>query len=123
MCCGVFVMLSCRPRAVPVPSPCRRVSSPAPRVVPSSVQKGQRQGKVALVASNPEKSKHLETATVRVDGFWVDFVNLRTESYLHDSRIPSINIGTPVEDAFRRCACACLRAPVCVRCCLYLDAV
>lgn len=59
---------------------------------------------MTLIASNPEKSKHLETATVRVDGFWVDFVNLRTESYLHDSRIPSINIGSPMEDAFRRFA-------------------
>ena len=57
---------------------------------------------MALIASNPEKSKHLETATLRIDDFWVDFVNLRTESYLQDSRIPSINIGTPEEDAFRR---------------------
>lgn len=59
--------------------------------------------KVALITSNPEKSKHLETATLRIDNFWVDFVNLRTESYVQDSRIPSINIGTPMEDAFRRC--------------------
>lgn len=57
---------------------------------------------MTVIASNPEKSKHLETATVRVGGFWVDFVNLRKESYVHDSRIPSINIGTPMEDAFRR---------------------
>lgn len=71
--------------------------------------------KVALITSNPEKSKHLETATLRIDNFWVDFVNLRTESYVQDSRIPSINIGTPMEDAFRRCAggglgcvCACI---------------
>ncbi|CAM9285362.1 unnamed protein product [Ectocarpus fasciculatus] len=58
--------------------------------------------KVALITSNPEKSKHLETATLRIDNFWVDFVNLRTESYVQDSRIPSINIGTPMEDSFRR---------------------
>ncbi|CAM9378541.1 unnamed protein product [Pylaiella littoralis] len=64
--------------------------------------KSKRISKVALITSNPEKSKHLETATLRVDKFWVDFVNLRTESYVQDSRIPSINIGTPMEDAFRR---------------------
>lgn len=66
-------------------------------------QKGRpRTSKVAFIASNPDKSKHLETATLRIDNFWVDFVNLRTESYLQDSRIPSINIGTPMEDAYRR---------------------
>lgn len=63
----------------------------------------KRMSKVALITSNPEKSKHLETATLRIDNFWVDFVNLRTESYVQDSRIPSINIGTPMEDSFRRC--------------------
>ncbi|CAB1119411.1 unnamed protein product [Ectocarpus sp. CCAP 1310/34] len=62
----------------------------------------KRMSKVALITSNPEKSKHLETATLRIDNFWVDFVNLRTESYVQDSRIPSINIGTPMEDSFRR---------------------
>ncbi|CAM9563358.1 unnamed protein product [Hapterophycus canaliculatus] len=62
----------------------------------------KRMSKVALITSNPEKSKHLETATLRIDNFWVDFVNLRTESYVQHSRIPSINIGTPMEDAFRR---------------------
>ncbi|CBJ26899.1 conserved unknown protein [Ectocarpus siliculosus] len=71
----------------------RRKSDPGAR---------KRMSKVALIASNPEKSKHLETATLRIDNFWVDFVNLRTESYVQDSRIPSINIGTPMEDSFRR---------------------
>ncbi|CAM9294232.1 unnamed protein product, partial [Laminaria digitata] len=70
--------------------------------VRSTFKGRSRMSKVALIASNPEKSKHLETATLRIDNFWVDFVNLRTESYLQDSRIPSINIGTPMEDAFRR---------------------
>eukprot|EP00752_Nemacystus_decipiens_P012689 g11242.t1 len=68
----------------------------------SSSSTSKRMSKVALITSNPEKSKHLETATLRIDNFWVDFVNLRTESYVQDSRIPSINIGTPMEDAFRR---------------------
>lgn len=55
-----------------------------------------------VVSKNPEKSKHLETASMQLGGFWVDFVNLRTESYTCDSRIPEMTIGTPKEDAFRR---------------------
>lgn len=51
---------------------------------------------------NPEKSKHLETATMFLNGFAVDFVNLRTEEYTVNSRIPLTTFGTPREDAFRR---------------------
>ncbi|GMH67927.1 hypothetical protein TrRE_jg8051, partial [Triparma retinervis] len=58
---------------------------------------------VGVVGRNPEKSKHLETATMKVGDFWVDFVNLRAESYAGDSRIPDdMRIGTAREDAFRR---------------------
>lgn len=32
----------------------------------------------------------------------LDFVNLRTENYVENSRIPAIALGTPVEDAYRR---------------------
>lgn len=35
----------------------------------------------ARVQANPEQSKHLETARMKVLGIWVDLVNLRTESY------------------------------------------
>ncbi|CAM9940729.1 unnamed protein product [Discosporangium mesarthrocarpum] len=63
---------------------------------------GRRRSHVTVIAKNPEKSKHLETATVQVGGFWIDFVNLRTESYSHESRIPHMGIGSPLEDAFRR---------------------
>lgn len=45
---------------------------------------------VAKIGSNPEKSKHLETATCKVLGLDLDFVNLRTEEYSHDSRVPEI---------------------------------
>ena len=38
---------------------------------------------------NPEKSKHLETATIKIKDKWVDFVNLRGETY-GDSRVPEI---------------------------------
>ena len=58
---------------------------------------------VGVVLKNPEKSKHLETATMKVGSFWIDFVNLRAEEYTHDSRIPDLmRIGSPAEDAFRR---------------------
>ena len=55
------------------------------------------------IECNPEKSKHLETATTRVLGLDVDFVNLRSEAYSEDSRIPvSMAFGSPLEDALRR---------------------
>lgn len=58
---------------------------------------------VGVVLKNPEKSKHLETATMKVGKFWIDFVNLRAEEYTEDSRIPDLmRIGTAEEDAFRR---------------------
>ncbi|CAB9512863.1 Putative CCA tRNA nucleotidyltransferase 2 [Seminavis robusta] len=58
---------------------------------------------VGVVLKNPEKSKHLETATMKVGTFWIDFVNLRAEEYAEDSRIPDLmRIGTAKEDAFRR---------------------
>lgn len=57
---------------------------------------------VGLIQKNPDQSKHLETATMRVLDVWLDLVNLRTETYSHDSRIPDVAIGTPLEDAMRR---------------------
>ncbi|KAF3148858.1 CCA tRNA nucleotidyltransferase, mitochondrial [Orbilia oligospora] len=57
------------------------------------------------IESNPEKSKHLETATTKILGLDIDFVNLRCESYSDDSRIPKMEFGTPQEDALRRDAC------------------
>ena len=41
-------------------------------------------------------------ATVQLGRFSVDFVNLRTETYTNDSRIPIMSYGTPEEDALRR---------------------
>eukprot|EP00578_Thalassiosira_sp_NH16_P023731 CAMPEP_0181085772 /NCGR_PEP_ID=MMETSP1071-20121207/5401_1 /TAXON_ID=35127 /ORGANISM="Thalassiosira sp., Strain NH16" /LENGTH=764 /DNA_ID=CAMNT_0023167583 /DNA_START=122 /DNA_END=2416 /DNA_ORIENTATION=+ len=58
---------------------------------------------VGVVLKNPEKSKHLETATMRINNYWIDFVNLRAEEYSRDSRIPELmRIGTASEDASRR---------------------
>ena len=57
---------------------------------------------IGKIKANPEKSKHLETATIRILDMDIDFVNLRKEEYMGDSRIPIISIGTPWEDAYRR---------------------
>ena len=66
-------------------------------------QNGQETISVGVVLKNPEKSKHLETATMKVGKFWIDFVNLRAEEYTEDSRIPDLmRIGTAEEDALRR---------------------
>jgi tRNA nucleotidyltransferase/poly(A) polymerase len=70
------------------------------------VQWNEKQGLPPLhyhvVQLNPEKSKHLETATMKLGKFDVDFVNLRSESYSEDSRIPAMKFGSPLEDALRR---------------------
>lgn len=57
---------------------------------------------IGVIQQNPDKSKHLETVTGRIGNFYLDFVNLRTETYSANSRIPQVEIGTPVEDAMRR---------------------
>ncbi|CAG8673147.1 1618_t:CDS:2, partial [Acaulospora morrowiae] len=54
------------------------------------------------IDSNPEKSKHLETATTKIFDQEIDFVNLRHEEYAEESRIPKIVFGTPEQDAYRR---------------------
>lgn len=54
------------------------------------------------IERNPEKSKHLETATTKLFGQEVDIVNLRCEEYAEDSRIPTVVFGTAEEDAYRR---------------------
>lgn len=66
------------------------------------VARGLETGSIGVIQKNPDQSKHLETATMRVLGINIDFVNLRTETYSHDSRIPEVKIGTPSEDAMRR---------------------
>ena len=63
---------------------------------------GQETHHVAVIMSNPEQSKHLETARMRIRGLWIDLVNLRSEEYAHHSRIPTMEFGTPEQDALRR---------------------
>jgi tRNA nucleotidyltransferase/poly(A) polymerase len=57
---------------------------------------------VGVIEANPDQSKHLETATTFIEGLPIDFAGLRTETYADDSRIPTVELGTPLEDAQRR---------------------
>ncbi|KAF5361407.1 hypothetical protein D9758_006232 [Tetrapyrgos nigripes] len=60
-------------------------------------------GTLAKIAQNPEQSKHLETARLKLLGLNLDFVNLRSEEYASNSRIPTgVAFGTPLQDAERR---------------------
>ncbi|KAI7502971.1 poly A polymerase C-terminal region-like protein [Hortaea werneckii] len=59
-------------------------------------------GGLHKIEANPEKSKHLETTTMRILGLDIDLVNLRKETYSEDSRNPQMEFGTPEEDAMRR---------------------
>lgn len=65
--------------------------------------KGIHVDKIAKIESNPDRSKHLETARTTIMGVELDFVNLRNEEYAENSRIPTqVTFGTPLEDALRR---------------------
>lgn len=59
-------------------------------------------GNLHNVARNPDKSKHLETAMLRIFGLELDLVNLRKETYAENSRNPTVEFGTAEEDALRR---------------------
>ena len=75
----------------------------AERVNAYLVSTGAPPAGVGVIAANPAQSKHLETATMRVHGLWLDLVNRRSETYAADSRIPtSMGFGTPAQDALRR---------------------
>lgn len=57
---------------------------------------------MGVIPANPDQSKHLETATLRLHGLSIDMVHLRNETYTEHSRIPTIAVGTPKQDAERR---------------------
>ncbi|KAJ8551178.1 hypothetical protein K7X08_000548 [Anisodus acutangulus] len=57
---------------------------------------------VGVIQCNPDQSKHLETARMRLSDVWIDFVNLRAEDYSENSRIPTMKFGTAKQDADRR---------------------
>ena len=58
--------------------------------------------KIGVVKANPDQSKHLQTATMRLFNLELDLNQLRAETYSEQSRIPEIKVGTPLEDAQRR---------------------
>ena len=64
----------------------------------------KKQPKIAVIAANPNQSKHLETATMMIHGVDCDFVHLRGgEVYAENSRIPTLKEdATPLDDALRR---------------------
>ncbi|RZC52232.1 hypothetical protein C5167_020656 [Papaver somniferum] len=57
---------------------------------------------IAVIQCNPDQSKHLETARMKLFGEWIDFVNLRCETYNKNSRIPTMEFGSAEQDAYRR---------------------
>ncbi|XP_047962414.1 tRNA nucleotidyltransferase cca2 [Salvia hispanica] len=57
---------------------------------------------IGVIQCNPDQSKHLETARMRLFDVWIDLVNLRAEDYSGNSRIPTMRFGTAKEDAYRR---------------------
>ncbi|CAL9185315.1 unnamed protein product [Musa hybrid cultivar] len=63
---------------------------------------GEEQQGIGVIQCNPDQSKHLETARMRIYDTWIDFVNLRSETYAENSRIPTMKFGTAEEDAYRR---------------------
>ncbi|KAK9466947.1 hypothetical protein V1512DRAFT_207123 [Lipomyces arxii] len=71
-------------------------------LVKNPLKYGESMKGIHKIEMNPDKSKHLETATANIHGVDLDFVNLRTESYANDSRIPVMEFGTPEQDAYRR---------------------
>lgn len=58
-------------------------------------------GCIGHIKANPNKSKHLETAVMKIYGIFVDFLSLRKEEYF-DTRIPIIKNCSAEEDAYRR---------------------
>ena len=61
-----------------------------------------RTSSVGTIRSNPEQSKHLETATFVLDGVSIDANRFRDEIYQPGSRIPEVKQSTALEDAQRR---------------------
>ncbi|KAL6962003.1 CCA tRNA nucleotidyltransferase [Sarracenia purpurea var. burkii] len=66
------------------------------------VSTGEETQGIGVIQCNPDQSKHLETARMRLFDIWIDFVNLRSEDYSENSRIPTMRFGTAEEDSYRR---------------------
>lgn len=57
---------------------------------------------LSVIRTNPERSKHIETAQLCVFDIPLEFCHLRHDEYSHESRVPVVRPGTPLEDAQRR---------------------
>lgn len=68
----------------------------------STIESGKIMSGLHTIKANPEASKNLETATIKVMGIDLDLVNLRKETYDEISRNPQMEFGTAQEDAMRR---------------------
>ncbi|KAJ9562444.1 hypothetical protein OSB04_007604 [Centaurea solstitialis] len=66
------------------------------------ISTGEETQGIGVIQSNPDQSKHLETARMRLFDVWIDFVNLRSEDYAENSRIPTMRFGSAEQDAYRR---------------------
>lgn len=97
-------------KALAISETCGATKATAATTNNNKVDKGNRQvpqfltsGRIGIIAANPDQSKHLETATMRIGTMDVDFCHLRgMEVYHPNSRIPTVQIGTPQQDALRR---------------------
>jgi len=63
---------------------------------------GERASGIGVIKLNPDQSKHLATATMKVCDVSIDINNFRQEVYAANSRIPEVKLATAAEDAQRR---------------------
>jgi len=97
--CSSFLLLACtRAKMAKLLLRC----SACPQVNEYLAAQGKETHSAAVIQSNPDQSKHLETARMKVNSLWIDLVNLRSETYADSSRIPTMEFGTPLQDAERR---------------------
>lgn len=66
---------------------------------------GEKTSSVGVIKVNPDQSKHLATATMKLLDMCIDINNFREEIYEANSRIPTISLSTAREDALRRDFC------------------
>ena len=65
------------------------------KIDPNTIKDDKKGKSYGVIKANSDQSKHLETAVIKVQGVSIDLVNLRSEEYGADSRVPVISIGTP----------------------------
>lgn len=58
--------------------------------------------KVGVIKANPDKSKHLSSAVMFINGQEVQFTGFRKETYVAASRVPRVEAGSIAEDTYRR---------------------